>query len=340
MPDRLHLRELQTQLAQYSKNEGAMQATDLDLDWEMYMEVDGSLEQEEALLLDYFRKLKFIYLEQETKLRFLADLQDDPETGQEPQILSATDVAQREQECRRVKQQLVEAKKRVRDLRQEIDTLADDLHEPYDALDQGVGEARQLITEISDMELELARSKAAEGTHSCMTTAEAEAKCDEQILEMQKFDDLTTQNTRELEHAKKQLAESLKQHERLKLERSTAEKMANEAKLGTGHDRGRDWELERICGRHQTMIQHLYEALGIQSIHAPSDNELVLEFGSESTTLRLILDEVGGALVSYSVTNTQGDSIDLGKDTIGILDAAMNANLPATIAQQVWQDVD
>ena len=44
---------------------------------------------------DYFRKLKFIYLEQETKLRFLADLQDDPETGQEPQILSAADVAHR-----------------------------------------------------------------------------------------------------------------------------------------------------------------------------------------------------------------------------------------------------
>ena len=39
------------ELAQYSKDEGTMQATDLGLDWDMYMEVDGSLEQEEALLL-------------------------------------------------------------------------------------------------------------------------------------------------------------------------------------------------------------------------------------------------------------------------------------------------
>ena len=60
--------------------------TELQLDWDLYRDVPDAIVQEEALLLDYFRKLKFIYLEQETKLRFLADLQDDPETGQEPQI--------------------------------------------------------------------------------------------------------------------------------------------------------------------------------------------------------------------------------------------------------------
>lgn len=68
---------------------------ELQLDWDLYREVPATMEQEEALLLDYFRKLKFIYLELETKLRFLADLQDDPETGQEPQILSTADVTQR-----------------------------------------------------------------------------------------------------------------------------------------------------------------------------------------------------------------------------------------------------
>lgn len=74
---------------------GQSASGDIELDWDMYQDWPGGIAQEEELLLDYFRKLKFIYLEQETKLRFLADLQDDPETGQEPQILSAADVAQR-----------------------------------------------------------------------------------------------------------------------------------------------------------------------------------------------------------------------------------------------------
>ena len=56
--------------------EDVLADTELQLDWDLYRDVPDAIVQEEALLLDYFRKLKFIYLEQETKLRFLADLQD------------------------------------------------------------------------------------------------------------------------------------------------------------------------------------------------------------------------------------------------------------------------
>ena len=288
---------------------------------------------------DYFRKLKFIYLEQETKLRFLADLQDDPETGQEPQILSAADVAQREHDCRRVKQQLVEAKRRVRDLREEIDELAAAMAEPWAALEDGAQEAKQLISEISDMELELTRSKAAEGTQSAMTTAEAEALCDEQIVEMQTFDDDTTHKTREMEQCKRELAESLRHLERLKVERSAAEKLANEAQLGAGRDRGRDWEMERVCARHQSMLDHLHETLALQALRAPSAHELELVFAPHGTTLRLAFDEPGGALVQYAVEDAHGEAIDLSKDTLAFADAALASNLPAALAQRIWQEV-
>ena len=66
---------LRAALEQYGR---APQRSDLQLDWDLYQDWPGGITQEEQLLLDYFRKLKFIYLEQETKLRFLADLQDDP----------------------------------------------------------------------------------------------------------------------------------------------------------------------------------------------------------------------------------------------------------------------
>ena len=227
----------------------------------------------------------------------------------------------------------------MRDLREEIDELAAALAEPWAALEDGAREAKQLISEISDMELELARSKAAEGTQGAMTTAEAEALCDEQIVEMQTFDDDTTHKTREMEQCKRELAESLRHLERLKVERSAAEKLANEAQLGAGRDRGRDWEMERVCARHQSMLDHLHETLALQALRAPSAHELELVLAPHGTTLRLAFDEPGGALVQYAVEDAHGEAIDLSKDTLAFADAALASNLPAALAQRIWQEV-
>ena len=227
----------------------------------------------------------------------------------------------------------------MRDLRAEIDETAAAMGEPWAALDASASEARQLIAEISDMELELARSKAAEGTQGAMTTAEAEAKCDEQIVEMQTYDDDTTQKTREMERAKKELADGLRQLERLKVERSAAEKLANEAQLGAGRDRGRDWEVERVCARHQSMLDHLHEALAIHALRAPSVNELEVVLAPNEAMVRLTFDEAGGALVGYSVTDAHGEPVSLAKETITYAEAAMASNLPAAVVQRIWQDM-
>ena len=240
--------------------EDVLADTELQLDWDLYRDVPDAIVQEEALLLDYFRKLKFIYLEQET--------------GQEPQILSTADVAHREQECKRVKQQLVEAKTNVRRLRSDIDEVSDALIEPWEAVEQHTSEAASLLSDITDMELELAKIKAAEGTHGSLTTAEAEAVCDEQILSMQAIDDETTHIVHDMEAAKKELSEALHQLDRLKAERTAAEKLANDARLGMGRDRGRDWELERLCAKHTSTLDALEHALGITQMSAPRPNEL------------------------------------------------------------------
>ena len=41
--------------------EDVLADTELQLDWDLYRDVPDAIVQEEALLLDYFRKLKFIY---------------------------------------------------------------------------------------------------------------------------------------------------------------------------------------------------------------------------------------------------------------------------------------
>ena len=67
--------------------------------------------------------------------------------------------------------QLVEGKTRVRELRTDIDELADSMKEPWGDLEDGEAEALDLMAGISDMELELARIRAAEGMHGTMTAA-------------------------------------------------------------------------------------------------------------------------------------------------------------------------
>ena len=334
--------------------EDVLADTELQLDWDLYRDVPDAIVQEEALLLDYFRKLKFIYLEQETKLRFLADLQDDPETGQEPQILSTADVAHREQECKRVKQQLVEAKTNVRRLRSDIDEVSDALIEPWEAVEQHTSEAASLLSDITDMELELAKIKAAEGTHGSLTTAEAEAVCDEQILSMQAIDDETTHIVHDMEAAKKDLSEALHHLDRLKAERTAAEKLANDARLGMGRDRGRDWELERLCAKHTSTLDALEHALGITQMSAPRPNELHVAItrpaakrSRRSTrsapvehqrTLVLRFNEPGGRLEHLELWDANDTKpLTLDEDLSALVKEAIHTNHAAALVQAVWR---
>lgn len=246
-----------------------------------------------------------------------------------------------EQECKRVKQQLVEAKKRVRDLRAEIDGTADALSAPWAAVERGTSEAHVLLSEITDMELELAKIKAAEGTHGALTTAEAEAVCDEQIVAMQTLDDETTRTMQEMEQAKRELNEALRALERLKAERSVAEKRANEAKLGMGRDSGRDWELERLCTKHAAMLETLQAALGITRLAAPTARDLHITLAPPAgedghRTLQLRFDEPGGALVDVQLLDAEQAPVALSESVERYCREAMHTNHAAALVQAVW----
>lgn len=349
--DTLSIHALKERMLRMAEPDSAANDKELQLDWDLYRDVPDSIVQEEALLLDYFRKLKFIYLEQETKLRFLSDLQDDPETGQEPQILSTADVAHREQECKRVKQQLVEAKTHVRNLRTDIDELADTLTEPWDAVEAHTAECSTLLSEITDMELELAKMKAAEGTQGSLTTAEAEAVCDDQILAMQAIDDETTRTTHEVEAAKRELADALRTLDRLKAERTAAEKLANDARLGMGRHRGRDWELERLCAKHTSTLETLEKALGIAQMSAPQPNELHITLvkpsakrrpsitaAEDKRTIVLRFDEAGGRLLDMQLWDARDtEPLTLGPEILALTKEALHTNHTAALVQAVWR---
>ncbi|KAI3477282.1 hypothetical protein L1887_61057 [Cichorium endivia] len=238
---------------------------------------------------DYFKKLKFIYLEQETKMRFMADIQDDLDSGKEATVYSAAEVAERERAAKALKTQLTDAKAEVRALRKEVDAAADELFEPWQQVERDSREAEQLIKEIGDMELELAKIRAQNhgkggivaaiaGRDGPLTTSEAEEYCDAQIGDMTALEGKTTDVKRAIETTKKDLVSSLRALDRINAERSLAEKFANEAKMGMGLDGGRDLETERLCASHIATIGLLKSLLGVDEIEAISANEIRITY--------------------------------------------------------------
>ncbi|TKY86668.1 hypothetical protein EX895_004308 [Sporisorium graminicola] len=262
---------------------------ELDINWTIYKEWPEGLMEEERLLLDYFKKLKFIYLEQETKMRFMADIQDDLESGKEATVYSAAEVAERERVAKTLKTQLTDAKAEVRGLRKEVDAAADELFEPWHEVERDSREAELLIKEIGDMELELAKIRAQShgkggsvaaiaGRDGPLTTSEAEEYCDTQVEEMTAVEAKTTNVRKAIEATKKDIVSSLRALDRINAERSLAEKFANEAKMGMGVDGGRDLETERLCASHAATISLLRSLLGIDEIEAISANEIRITY--------------------------------------------------------------
>lgn len=242
----------------------------------------------------------------------------------------------------------------MRELRDDIDATADALDAPVRDVERAAAEAQTLLTEITDMELELAKTKAAEATHGSMTTAEAEALLDEQIAMMQTLDDETTTTAHEMDHAKKELAEALRQLDRLKAERAAAEKRANDAKLGMGRHKARDWHLERLCAKHAAVIETLQAALGIVHLAAPAPDTLEIHVARTAPlgakkrhhdavdepkrVIQLAWDEPGGRLRDVQVDGAPVDqcaalSADEQRDVL----AAVQRNDAPYVMQALWR---
>ena len=225
----------------------------------------------------------------------------------------------------------------MHNLRTEIDATADAMSGPWAQLHSRASEASTLLADIDDMELELARIKAAEGSHGVMTTSEAEEFLDAQIVEMQEYDDRTTQTMRQVDQAKKELNEALDQLDRLRVERSTAEKFASDARLG-GRGFARDLELERQCAKNAATLECLQQSLAISQIAAPSLDTLHISFSPPHTVATLILrfDRPGGSLREYEALDEEGAPVALSADTRELADGAQACNNVGALVQSMW----
>lgn len=166
------------------------------------------------------------------------------------------------------KAQLKEAKQVVRSLRADIDTLADKVAVPFKQLNDDCAEAKALLDECADLELELAKMKSEGGAAGAVTELdvedmelevlppvgtltehEAERFCERQEEALVQLEDENANLDTLMARLRGDAKQAIKAVDRLASERHVAERQAREAReMGIG-GRKRDKEVERACAK-------------------------------------------------------------------------------------------
>ncbi|EJU02233.1 hypothetical protein DACRYDRAFT_107165 [Dacryopinax primogenitus] len=140
------------------------------------------LERDVADHKDYFTKIKFKYLEQESKERFLRYI-----LREDPPSLRAAHNMQLEQTNTALKTSLKTSKLALESSSAQVRTLAPQIDALHTQTLADAAESTQLVKEIRDMELELARLRAQHPPESRMTISRATQILDEQVDTLQQL---------------------------------------------------------------------------------------------------------------------------------------------------------
>lgn len=243
------------------------------------------------------------------------------------------DTSRAETEMYAAKTQLKEAKYTARTLRSEIDSIADDLAEPYHRLSESCAEAKALLDECTDLELELVKIKNERGAGGLteldvedmeletlppvgtLTTSEAERFCERQEDELVALEEANDHLDSLMTRLRGEAKTAIKDVDRLSSERISAERAAREAEeLGVG-GRKRDKQVERVCASHSATLALLKSLLGLRRIEAIDERTLSLIYVSSldgcELSLGLRFDQPGGRLINVELQHPTEPSANL-----------------------------
>ncbi|PWN19514.1 hypothetical protein BCV69DRAFT_284140 [Microstroma glucosiphilum] len=311
----------------------------LDIEWSVFQDWPEGLEKEEREMKQYYKYLKFIHLEHETKIRFITEIVEDPEADppREAIVYSARDVKEKEAEMFAAKAQLKQGKQIVRALRAENDAIAARVSVPFMQIQNDSAEAKALLDEIDDLELELVKIKSEGGTNGSagvteldveemdlealppvgsLTEQEAVRFIERQEEGMAQLEDENSNADEIMKRLRSDTKAAIKAVDRLASESHVAERQAKEAReMGVGGKK-RDKEVERICGNHIATLGLLRSLFGLRRIEALEDNRISLAWVSEKNgcemSVVLQFDQPGGKLESVELHHpTQATPIHL-----------------------------
>ncbi|KAF9448140.1 hypothetical protein P691DRAFT_670074 [Macrolepiota fuliginosa MF-IS2] len=249
----------------------------------------------------FLRKLKFQYLEQNAKDRYVKSIVSDIDDAP---IVTAEDVKDLSATNEEKKAKLKAAKNALAEMDHNIRTLTPLVQDDYDKTKAAIDKATALAQKIIDARLALTRLRQTH-PHPRLTIASADQKLADQVTEMQEFSDQVEVTRRKVQNAKEELKTGNVELESLRAERSEAEKLVKNANVGEDDPRIAplyDWFTASLL-LHRT-VQDLHE------IKSVSDNELRLTYKldpSRHIKITLIFLPDTRQLATVDISGFEGD---------------------------------
>ncbi|TFK46803.1 hypothetical protein OE88DRAFT_1667042 [Heliocybe sulcata] len=263
---RLHIREARSQFE-------TKRFEDI-VDWPGLIEPGGAAVKDPAIIggdvaaqRSYLNKLKFQYLEQSAKDKYVKNIVSD-----DPQPVTAADKESLRLDNERKKAVLKAAKVKLEEKYKDIRNLAPFVDEDYQRAKTFTDEAASLAQKIVDARLALTRLRQAH-PHPRLTVTSAEAQLDDQVLQMQASDVELAELDKTVAEVKDRVKESARELEQLKLKRAEIEKEVKAVKV--------EVEDERVAPLYEwftTSLAFMHSITGLASQQSVSENELRLTY--------------------------------------------------------------
>ncbi|KIM91719.1 hypothetical protein PILCRDRAFT_828 [Piloderma croceum F 1598] len=222
-----------------------------------------------AAQISFLRKLKFQYLEQNAKDKYIktivSDIDDAP-------LITATTNEELRTSNELKKEKLKAAKDQLAQKYQDIRTLAPLVEQDCNRAKALTTEATTLSQQILDARLALTRLRQAH-PHPRLTVATASAHLESQVMQMQEFDEKVQGVNDRVASVKEKVKESAREVERLRVKRAEVEKGVKTGEV--------EVEDGRVVGLYDWFTASLDLHRSIMSLissHSPSENSLVLTY--------------------------------------------------------------
>ncbi|KAI9569935.1 hypothetical protein HD554DRAFT_472797 [Boletus coccyginus] len=277
-----------------------------------------------AAQTSFFRQLKFQYLEQKAKDKYVKTIVSD-----DAPLVTASSNEELRLRNEEKKLALKEAKAKLTEQQEDIRTLAPLVEEDYHKARSLTGLATTLSAQILDARLALTRLRQAH-PHPRMTIASATSALDGQVEQMQKMEDELQGLNSGINETKERIKNEMAELERL---RSIEKERLAELEL-VGKEAGEE-EDPRVGGLYSWFVSSLsiHRAwFSLKSTHVESENELQLTYSTipppgsvspepNNLVLTLLFIPNTRQLVSADVT-LGGVELELGD----VVDAHVQAN--------------
>ncbi|KAG0270344.1 hypothetical protein DFQ27_008359 [Actinomortierella ambigua] len=252
------------------------------------------LEGEVEFFKELFDKLKFNYLEQDSKEKFLNGILKDP-----PLEIKQEDNEELEAKNLETKKMLEDKVQQMEETRQEISDVADTVCRDHAALEKDIIEMTKMLWEMRDMEAELAALKAVEDKYSGMTVKDAQSLLEDQTEALYKVSQEMEETTSKIQDLNWQSSLLAEQNLTLAQERATTERAAKAAIRASGL---RQPKVEMAYKQTTEALARLQEEMGLESI----------TFDEDSSTLGLVYQVSPGSSVLSSFINSSSGGASSG----------------------------